>query len=131
MDLDKKIKILIVDDEELICWSLKHSFEKEKGYQVNCAYTGNDALQKLNEDQYDIVITDLNLPDVKDFEIVQKIRNVSSGTPVIVISAHLSDPFFDDVMMQGVYKCINKPFEIDDVLVKVKEAVDYKIGGVS
>ncbi len=126
MNVDKKIKILIVDDEELICWSLKHSFEKIKGYQVNCAYTGNDALQKLTDNQYDLVITDLNLPDVHDFDIVKKIKTLVSGTPVIVISAHLSDPSFDDIAMKGVYQCISKPFEINDVLGKVKEAVEYR-----
>ncbi len=127
--VDKKIKILVVDDEELICWSLKHSFEKIYGYQVNCAYTGNDALQKLTENQYDLVITDLNLPDAHDFEIVKKIRNLVTCTPVIVISAHLSDPYFDDIVMQDVCQYINKPFDIEDVLGKVKEAVEYK-GGI-
>ena len=124
MNQDKKVKILVVDDEELICWSLKHSFEKVSGYHVNCAHTGSDALQALNESKYDIVITDLNLPDVTDFNIVKKIKNLASGTPVIVISASLCDPFMDDdIMKQGAYKCINKPFEIDDVLCEVKEVL--------
>jgi two-component system response regulator AtoC len=123
----RKVKILIVDDEELICWSLKHSFEKVKGYHVNCAHTGSDALQELHENRYDIVITDLNLPDVNDFNIVRKIKNIASDTPVIVISASLCGPFLDEVIKQGAYKCFNKPFEIDTVLYEVKEAVRYNI----
>ncbi len=123
MNLGKKIKVLIVDDEKLICWSLKNIFEKAGNYAVNCAYTGNEALQKLIESQYDVVITDLNLPDAKDSEIVRKIKNLSSDTPVIVISAYLSDPVLNDVTKQGVIKCITKPFQIEDVLGEVKEAV--------
>ncbi len=123
MNSGKKIKILVIDDEKLICWSLKHSFEKAGDYAVNCAYTGNDALQKLNESPYDVVVTDLNLPDAKDSEIVKKIKDLSADTPVIVISAYLSDLVLNDVKKQGVIKCINKPFEIEDVLGEVKKAV--------
>jgi len=123
----RKVKILIIDDEELICWSLKHSFEKVMGYHVNCAHTGSDALQELNQNRYDIVITDLNLPDVNDFNMVMKIKKVAADTPVIVISASLCGPFLDDVIKQGAYKCFNKPFEIDTVLGEVKKAVRYNI----
>ncbi|MEN8263397.1 MAG: response regulator [Nitrospirota bacterium] len=127
MAIGKKVKILIIDDEELICWSLKQSFEKVEGYTVNCAYTGDDALHKLNEEQYDVVITDLNLPDVKNYEIVSKIRNITSNTPVIVISAYLSEPVLSTVSKAGVFKCINKPFEINYIMGEVKEAMKYSI----
>ncbi len=125
MATGKKVKILIIDDEELICWSLKQSFEKVEGYTVNCAYTGDDALHKLSDDQYDVVITDLNLPDVKNYEIVSKIRNITSNTPVIVISAYLSEPVLSTVSKEGVFKCINKPFEINHIMGEVKEAMKY------
>jgi DNA-binding NtrC family response regulator len=129
MHIKKKAKILIVDDEELICWSLKQSFEKGEGYIVSCAYTGDDALQKLSENQYDVVITDLNLPDVKNYEIVKEIRNIATSTPVIVISAYLSENVLDDVTRQGAIKCINKPFEIDYIMDEVKEAIKSDIQG--
>ena len=127
----KKTKILIIDDEELICWSLKHSFERVEGYIVSCAYTGSDAMQKLNENQYDVVITDLNLPDVKNYEIVKRIKDVAVSTPVIVISAYLSDHVLDDVTKQGAVKCINKPFEIKDIVGEVKDAMKYNMHGNS
>ena len=127
MSVKRKAKILIIDDEELICWSLKQSFEKVEGYNVSCAYTGDDALHKLHENQYDVVITDLNLPDVKDYDIVKKIRDITSSTPLIVISAYLSELVQADVSKEGVFKCINKPFEIDYIMGEVKEAIKYKI----
>jgi len=125
VNADKRVKILIVDDEELICWSLKQSFEKAGGYAVNCAYTGDDALRKLHRDRYDIIITDLNLPDIKNHEIVRRIRDVAVSTPVIVISADLSESVLDDISGQGVVKCIGKPFEIGEILDDVKEATGF------
>ncbi len=123
---DKRVKkILIVDDEELICRSLKHSFEKAGEYAVNCAYTGDDALQKLHDDRYDIIITDLNLPDVRDHEIVRKIKDITSSTPVIVISADLSESVLNDISKQGIIKCIDKPFEINDIMDDVREAMKF------
>ncbi len=126
MNPGKKSKILIVEDEELICWSLKHSFERIGEYYVKCSHTGDDALQKLAEDEYDVVITDLRLPDIDGFGIVEKIRDLTKSTPVIVISAYLSDPAMDDVRKQGVFSFINKPFEIQDVMGDVRDAMKYR-----
>lgn len=127
--MNTKVRLLIIEDEELICWSLKHSFERVEGYDVNCVSTGNDALQKLHENNYDIVITDLNLPDIDDFEIVKKIKNLASRTPVIVISAYLTEPVMKGVSEQGVYTCINKPFDIDDVIGEVRKAIKFPVEG--
>ncbi|MEW6740113.1 MAG: response regulator [Nitrospirota bacterium] len=114
------MKILVVDDEELICWSLKRTFEKHAGHSVCCVYTGNEAIQKMMENQYDVVITDLKLPDVNGHELVRKIKELGIDTPVIVISSYLSEDILNDVMQQGVVRCINKPFQIEDILNDVE-----------
>lgn len=114
------MKILVVDDEELICWSLKRSFERHAGHSVCCVYTGNDALQKIMENQYDVVITDLKLPDLNGHELVKRIKELGIDTPVIVISSYLSENILNDVMKQGVIRCINKPFQIEDILNDVE-----------
>ncbi|MBI5211845.1 MAG: response regulator [Nitrospirae bacterium] len=114
------MKILVVDDEELICWSLKRTFEKHSGHSVCCVYTGNDAIQKVMENQYDVVITDLKLPDFNGAELVRKIKELGIDTPVIVISSYLSEGILNDVIKQGVLRCINKPFQIEDILNDVE-----------
>jgi DNA-binding NtrC family response regulator len=116
----KGMKILVVDDEELICWSLKRTFERHAGHSVCCVYTGNEAIQKIMENQYDVVITDLKLPDVNGHELVRKIKELGVDTPVIVISSYLSEEMLNDVMKQGVVRCINKPFQIEDILNDVE-----------
>lgn len=114
------MKILVVDDEELICWSLKRTFEKHAGHSVCCVYTGSDAIQKIMENQYDVVITDLKLPDVNGRELVRKIKDLGIDTPVIVISSYFSEDILNDVVKQGVVRCINKPFQIEDILNNVE-----------
>lgn len=125
MDLltGKKMNILVVDDEELICWSLKRSIEKYAGHSVSCVYTGGEALQKLNESQYDVIITDLKLPDINGTEIVKKIKEMNVDTPVIVVSAYLSQNMPNGIQDEDVFRLINKPFQIEDVLTGVNDAV--------
>jgi len=124
--VDRKTKILVVDDEELICWSLKKTFERNNEYDVNCAYTGDDALKNIKENRYDVVITDLNLPDVNGTEFIAKIKRLMKDTPVIVISAYFSDPAMDEISKYDIFRCVNKPFEISDIMTDVKEAMEYR-----
>lgn len=126
MDIDRRKKVLIIDDEELICWSLKKVLEKDETYSVSCAYNGSDALRNINDNQFDVVITDLRLPDVKDYDILKQIKDLAVTTPVIIISAYLSDPDLDEMVRKGAFRCINKPFEIEDVLGEVRAAVKFK-----
>ena len=118
------MNILVIDDEELICWSLKRSIEKHAGHSVSCVYNGYDALEKINKDQYDVIITDLRLPDINGADLVRKIKELSVDTPVIVVSAYFSQNTVNDITSQGVFRCINKPFQIEDVLSGVREAVE-------
>ncbi len=124
--MDRKIKILIVDDEELICWSLKKTFERNNEFDVSCAYTGDDALKNIMENKYDVIITDLKLPDVNGTELIAKIKKLIKDTPVIVISAYFSDPAMDDISKYNIFRCINKPFEISDIMSDVKEAMEFR-----
>lgn len=125
--MDRKTKILIVDDEELICWSLKKTFERNDEYDVSCAYTGDDALKNIIENEYDVVITDLKLPDVDGTEFIAKIKKLIKDTPIIVISAYFSDPAMDDISKYDIFRCVNKPFELSDIIIDVKEAIDCRV----
>lgn len=123
MKNENKMNILVIDDEELICWSLKRSIERYAGHSVSCANNGIEALQKITEGQYDVVITDLKLPDINGSEIVKKIKEMNVDTPVIVVSAYLSQNIAKEALNQDVFRCINKPFQIEDVLSGVRDAV--------
>jgi two-component system response regulator HydG len=123
MDLQNNIKILVIDDEKLIGISLKHALEKVGGYAVDCVFNGSDAIESLEGNHYDIVITDLNLPDYKEFELVKAMRELDTEIPLLVMSACYPDSSLHDIRSQDVFKCFNKPFEVQDVLSGIKEAL--------
>jgi DNA-binding NtrC family response regulator len=127
MDLQNNIRILVIDDEKLITMSLKHALERMGGYAVDCVFNGSDAIESLEGNHYDIVITDLNLPDYKEFELVKAMRKLDNEIPLIVMSACYPDSSLHDIRAQDVFKCFNKPFEIKEVLSGIEEALASQI----
>lgn len=122
-------KILVIEDEELISKCLKQALETMGGYAVNCALTGLDAIENLMDGNYDIIITDLNLPDYKNFDLVREIRDLEKNIPLIVMSAYYPDSSEDYISKHGVFRCINKPFEIEDILIGVEAALAEQTQG--
>jgi DNA-binding NtrC family response regulator len=122
--LKNSVKILIVDDEELIRWSLGKYLETA-GYSVDIVINGKEALQKMDGNNYDIVVTDLNMPEVGGTELLTKIKEKGQSPAVIVISSYISEKTINEPPFNNVYKCINKPFKMEDVLNVVKEAAEY------
>ncbi len=116
-----KKKILIADDEELIGWSLRRYFESD-GYHVDIVCNGSDALHRLKSNDYDIVVTDLFMPNLSGMEVLTRMKESGIMTPVIVTSAYFSEKIMSEVLNVGAFKCINKPFQMEDVLGAVKEA---------
>ena len=104
MEITKQIKILIIEDEKLISKCLKQALEKMGGYNVNCVLTGLDAIKSLSDGNYDVIITDLNLPDYKEFELVKEIKDLKKDIPVIVMSAHYPDASEHNILEQGIFR---------------------------
>ncbi len=122
------MKILVADDEELIRWSLRRAFEAA-GYTVDIAANGKEAIQRVEEHNYDIVVTDLRMPELDGMEMLIKMREMGISLPVIVISAYLSKKVIEETLHKGAFRCLDKPFQMEDVLNVVKEAVEYKAKG--
>ncbi len=116
-----KMKILIIDDEELICWSLKRSIEKYDGYSVTCVHSGKEAIEKAVDTKYDLIITDLKLPDLSGADIVKKLREMKIDTPVVMMSAFLSNEVKSDIINYGVVNFINKPFQIEEIIGNINK----------
>jgi DNA-binding response OmpR family regulator len=123
----KQTRILIVEDEELIGTSLKHALECFRGYEVDHACTGRDAIAHLEVHHYDIIITDLNLPDYKEFELIKEIRRMAWDMPVITMSAYYPDSIFHEIRTQDIFKCIDKPFEIKEVISGIEAALGLHV----
>ena len=118
-------KILIADDEELIRWSLLQFFESS-GYSVDLVINGTEVIKRLENTNYDIIVTDLNMPGLNGIEILTKMKGMGINLPVIVISAYFSDKLKDETISSGAFECISKPFEMNDILNTVKKAIETK-----
>lgn len=111
-------KVLVVDDEKLIVKGLKFSLEQDD-ITVDCAYDGEEALQKARETEYDMVFLDVMLPKLNGFEVCQAIREFSS-MPIIMVTAKGDD--MDKILGldYGADDYITKPFNILEVKARMK-----------
>src|SRR5690348_1280189 len=116
-------KILVVDDEKLVRWSLGQKC-REWGYQVVEAENGLAALKLARSESPDLVLLDVRLPDIGGLEVLQQLRQNGEARAVIMITA---DPQLDDVkaaLKLGAYDFVGKPLDFDELAVAAKNALE-------
>ena len=112
--------ILIIDDEKDLCQLLGDTLSSHD-YNVKFAHTKKNALSSLKEQTPDMVFCDLKLPDGDGMKILSKIKKISPGTIVNIISAYGSDETRDEAKRLGAYSFIDKPFSEEDILGNIRE----------
>ncbi len=125
MDSDKQIgTILIADDEPNIRKVLEAVFSKE-GYNVLLAANGKSAVNIISENpDIDVVITDLIMPDMSGVEVLEAVKQINPGISVLMITAHGTIKTAVDAMRLGAFDYITKPFDMDEIKVVVKRALE-------
>lgn len=121
--MKNKGRLLIVEDEKVALKNLDHVMEKE-GYRVVGTTSGPNALKILQEQEFDVVLTDLKMEKVDGLEVLEKCKSLYPDTEVIMITAYASIPSAVDTMKKGAYDYIAKPFKLDVVRKVVREAVE-------
>ena len=116
-------KILIVEDDVAFCQMLE-TFLTKKGYEVNASHTGNDALAKIKSNNYDIVLTDVRLPDRDGNEILQILKEEHPGTKVILMTGYAEVNLAVDAIKTGAFDYISKPINPEKMLQVVKSAIE-------
>lgn len=111
-------RVLVVDDEKLIVKGLKFSLEQD-GMEVECAYDGEEALECVRNNHYDIILLDIMLPKLDGMQVCQQIREFSS-VPVIMLTAKGDD--MDKILglEYGADDYVTKPFNILEVKARMK-----------
>ena len=111
-------KVLVVDDEKLIVKGIRLSLEQD-GMEVDCAYDGEEALEMIQNHEYDIILLDVMLPKLTGFEVCQQLREFSS-VPVVMLTAKGDD--MDKILGldYGADDYITKPFNILEVKARIK-----------
>ena len=114
-------KVLVVDDEKLIVKGIRFSLEQD-GMEVDCAYDGQEALDYINKNKYDVILLDVMLPVLNGFEVCQQIREFSN-VPVIMLTAKGDD--MDKILglEYGADDYIIKPFNILEVKARIKAII--------
>lgn len=115
-------KILIVDDEETLTYSLYQTFiMSENNYEVVTASSGEEAINKLTDSKYDLVITDIKMPGMDGLELLLNIKAKYKETEVIVMTAYGSTEKKEEALQKGASFYIEKPFEIKEIKQLVVE----------
>jgi DNA-binding NtrC family response regulator len=117
------IRVLIVEDEALIRWSLRQKFE-ERGYRVNEAELGREALAAFEEGAFDLIMLDYRLPDMTGLDVLRGVRQVDQDAVVIMMTAYSTIETAVEAIKLGAFHYLAKPFQMDELLVTVDKALE-------
>jgi DNA-binding NtrC family response regulator len=118
-------KILIVDDEKDILRALEFILSRE-GYSVSTATSGEEAIELLKKDEYDLVLTDLRMEGMDGLEVLQRTLQMRPSTLVIIMTAYATVESAVTAMKMGASDYIVKPFINEDVKMRIKRLLDHK-----
>jgi len=117
--------VLIVDDEFSMRDSLVHWFEKD-GYRTGSAQDGREALQRLDEQDWDAVLLDIKMPGMDGLELQRRIREVDPDLPIIMITAFASVDSAVQALKEGAFDYVTKPIDPDELSHLVRRAVEKR-----
>ncbi|MEJ2324446.1 MAG: sigma-54 dependent transcriptional regulator [Nitrospirota bacterium] len=116
-------KVLIVEDERTALKNLEHVMRKE-GYQVTGTLSGSNALRLLDEQEFDVVLTDLRMEHVDGVEVLERSKRLQPDAEVVMITAYATIPSAVETMKKGAFDYIAKPFKLEEVRKVVGSAME-------
>lgn len=123
MITEENVKILIAEDEASLRTILKKMFAK-RGYETETAMDGNMAIAKLENEKFNIVLADINMPEKSGFDILSFVKSRKLPVLVILITAQDTMKNAVEAMKQGAFDYLTKPFELDELEMVVEKALE-------
>jgi two-component system alkaline phosphatase synthesis response regulator PhoP len=120
---ENKATILLVEDEENLHEALKLNLEIE-GYEVVSAFAGKEALQKISNEYFDLIIMDIMLPEINGISITETIRVNNNDVPILMLSAKNSSADRVLGLKKGADDYLTKPFNLEELLLRVNKLID-------
>ena len=114
-------RILLVDDEPGVLFTLKEVLE-DRGHTAVLARSGAEALSRT--DNIELVVTDLNMPEMDGLQLLRALKERDESLPVILLTAHGSEKVAVKAMKDGAYDYCTKPFDIDEMALVVERALE-------
>ncbi len=118
-------QVLVVDDEESIRGLLKGALE-EAGYHVTTAADGEEALDKVSRQETEVMLLDIRMPGLSGLDVLRKVMGDYPDTSVVMVSAVADAATVVDAMKAGAYDYVTKPFNLDDVALRVRNALERR-----
>jgi DNA-binding NtrC family response regulator len=123
---EKDYKVLVVDDDVEMCGLLSEVL-KEETFSVITTHDSLEASKILKKEEFDIVITDLKMKGLKGLDLLEETKRVSPLTPVIIITAFGTIESAIQAIKMGAYDYITKPFQMDELVLTVKKALENRL----
>jgi two-component system alkaline phosphatase synthesis response regulator PhoP len=129
--VSQKVNLLLVEDEEHLHETLRLNFEME-GYEVTSAYTGPEALAKIQSEYFDLVVLDIMLPGLDGLSVLETMRLGKVESPVLVLSARNASADRIAGLRKGADDYLTKPFELEELLLRVQKLIEKnkKVGAL-
>ncbi len=117
-----RLRVLVVDDEIEWIHTLAERLEL-RDIQADFVTNGEEALKKVSENDYDVVVLDMVLQRSKGLDVLKEMKKARPGLAVILVSGRCSDQDFQECKDEGAYDYLIKPVKIDDLIKTMKQAV--------
>ena len=127
-DKSAPINVLLVDDEICYVNVLANRLSKRK-IAASKAYSGTEAIRKLREQDFDVVVLDLKLEDMDGIEVLKILKKMVPDLNVIMLTGHGSEQAAKDGIKEGAFDYLTKPCELKDLIAKIREAHQQRQGG--
>ena len=118
-------KILVVDDEQSMCQFLAIMLRREN-YLVTAVTQGSEALEKMREEEFDVVITDIKMPEMDGLEVLSAVKKIDPNIPVIIMTAFASQRSAIEAVNRGAFQYLEKNAKNDDIKMVVKNALEMR-----
>ena len=119
----KKKKLLFVDDDEIFVNITKPSLQKA-GFSVVTAYSGKEALKKASKSDFDLIILDINMPDIMGDEVAKKIREKKIEVPIIMVTGYVDLQQSIDTLNLGVHEILLKPLSVSELIQSINQVFE-------
>src|SRR5512135_687482 len=121
----RRSKILIVEDELIARENLDHVLKKE-GYDTVAVESGALAFQELERGEFDLVMTDLRMQQVDGLQVLERTKELSPDTEVIMITGYATVSSAVEAMQKGAYHYLAKPYKIEEMRILVRKALEKR-----
>lgn len=120
--MEENVRVLVVDDELIMRDSLS-DWLRHDGYDVSAVENGAEAIQKVRKEKWDVLIVDLKMPGMNGIEVMQEVKKIDKGIPVIIMTAYATVDTAVKAMKEGAYDYIVKPFNPEEIGLSIRKII--------